>query len=211
MPRPNLSPQTRERIIAAAIALADADGPDALSIRKLGASLGRRGATLYHYFPSKDALLDTVASQIWTDVDAAVSARLARVPPGDWEGILRGTVEAGAATLGEHPRLISFLVLRPVSSPRVLQAYERMLGLLTACGWPLAFAWQAFLATENLMLSTALETGQPPFRPGPDAVRDLPLVREVSDLIKRDPSLENGSGLGLDALIAGIREAAPRT
>jgi hypothetical protein len=80
-----------------------------------------------------------------------------------------------------------------------------MLGRLTAAGWPLTSAWQAFLAAENLLLSAALEAGAPDFTPGPDETADFPLVRELAARVSGEPRLDEGLDVGLDALLAGLR------
>lgn len=207
MARPNKATETREQIVRAAVALLDSEGAEALSTRRLARELGIRGPTLYHYFASKDALVDAVAQQIVDEIWAGVEEQLAAVEPGDWEGVLRGYVRGALAALGRHPNVVGLLALRPVSSPRTLGGYEAMLGRLTACGWSLAFAWQVFLAAENLMLAAALEAGAPDFAPAPDALDGLPLLQALSVEMAADPSLDAGSGVGLDALIDGIGAA----
>jgi hypothetical protein len=91
-----------------------------------------------------------------------------------------------------------------VSNQRTLAGYETMLTRLTACGWPLTFAWQAFLAAENLVLAAALEAGAPPFWSTVEGLDDNPLLAQVIATMKRDPALDAGTGMGLDALIDGL-------
>lgn len=208
MARPNKSDAARERIVTAALALIDAEGMEALSMRRLARELGIRGPTLYHYFADKSALLDGVrerlADEMWTNVDA----RLADVPAGDWRGVLRGYVEGALAALAQHPNAVGFLALHPVTRHRTFEGYEAILRRLTGCGWSLGFAWQAFLAAENLMLSAALEAGAPVFQPPREELDDLPLLRALVEETARDPSLDDASALGLDALIAGLAAVA---
>ena len=67
-------PLSRERIVAAALEVVDRDGLEALSMRRLGARLGREAMSLYHFFPSKQHLLDAL-------VDAAIGS--IEFPPED--------------------------------------------------------------------------------------------------------------------------------
>jgi AcrR family transcriptional regulator len=207
MARPNKSSETREQIVGAAVALLDAEGAAGLSTRRLARELGIRGPTLYHYFASKDELVDAVAQRIVDEIWAGVQARLDAVDPGDWEGALRGYVGGALAVMGRHPNAVGLLALRPVSNRRTLAGYEAMLARLTDCGWSLGFAWRVFLAAENLMLAAALEAGAPRFAPAPEAVDGLPLLEALVPEIQADPSLDAGFGLGLDALIDGIAAA----
>lgn len=205
MARPSTADKTRAHIVQAALALLDAEGLDALSTRRLAHDLGIRGPTLYHYFASKQALLHAVLLLVVDEVWDGVEARLARVAADDWEGTLAGYVRGGLTGMSRHPNAIEPLALRPVSAPRTLTGYELMLGRLTAAGWPLTSAWQVFLAAENLMLSAALEAGAPPFAPAAREIGDLPLVRDVAARIGGEPQLDEGFGVGLEALLAGLR------
>jgi AcrR family transcriptional regulator len=202
--RPNLSEQTREQIVTAAIAVLDADGVEALSMRRLATVVGIRSPTLYHYFESKSALLDAVKEQIADEIWTSVEARLVDVDPGDWRAALRGYVEAAAAAMAKHPNAVDLMALRKVSNRRTLAGYERLLEVLTSAGWTLPSAWRAFLAAENLMLSGALEAGMPPFAPSRDEAEGLPLVWTVAEHVAEDPGLDRAFALGLDALIAGL-------
>jgi AcrR family transcriptional regulator len=202
--RPTRSDETRERIIDAALALVDAEGLEMLSLRRLAADLEIRSPTLYHYFASKTELLDAVAGRISAEIWDSVEAALADVPEDDWEAALRGYVDGAVSALARHPRAVGFLALRPVSNQRTLAGYEAMLTRLTGCGWPVTFAWQAFLAAENLVLAAALEAGAPPFWSTADGLDDKPLMTQVIKTMRRDRSLDSGSGVGLDALIEGL-------
>jgi AcrR family transcriptional regulator len=174
---------------------------DALSTRRLARELGIQGPTLYHYFASKDALVDAVAQRIVDEIWAAVLERLDAVPDDDWEGTLRGYVGGALAVMGRHPHAVELLALRPVSNRRTLGGYEEMLRRLTSCGWSLAFAWQVFLAAENLMLAGALEAGAPDFAPDAEG---FPLIAQLVTELAADRSLDAGFGVGLEALIDGI-------
>jgi AcrR family transcriptional regulator len=206
--RPNRSDETRERIVDAALALVDSEGLEMLSLRRLAADLEIRSPTLYHYFASKTELLDAVAGRIIDEIWDSVEAALAKAPDDDWEAALRGYVDGAVSALARHPRAVGFLALRPVSNQRTLAGYEAMLTRLTGCGWPLTFAWQAFLAAENLVLAAALEAGAPPFWSTAEGLDDMPLMADVIATMRRDPALDSGSGVGLDALMEGLAAQA---
>ena len=207
MARPNLSDQTRRGIIEAALRLIDAEGIDALSTRRLARDLGIRGPSLYHYFASKEALLMGVRERLSGELWNGVALRLATVEPGDWEGVLRGYVEGALDGMADHPNAVAFMALTPISNRRTLTGYESVLERLTAAGWPLDFAWRVFLAAENLMLSAALEAGAPQFAPPADDVADLPLLQAVAAEAAANPAFDEGSRVGLDALVEGVRVA----
>jgi AcrR family transcriptional regulator len=207
MPRPNRSTETREQIVGAALGLLDAEGVDALSTRRLARELGIQGPTLYHYFASKDALVDAVAQRIIDEIWTGVQVELEAVAPGDWEGVLRGYIAGALAALERHPNAVGLLALRPITSRRTLGGYETVLARLTECGWSVTFAWQVFLAAENLMLAAALEANAPAFPPPAASLDGLPLLQALGAELDADRSLDRGFGVGLRALIDGIAAA----
>jgi AcrR family transcriptional regulator len=210
MARPNGSVRAREEIVAMAVEIIDRDGMEALSVRRLAAELGLQGPTLYHYFSNKGGLLDAVRARIVAELWAEVDRRLTGVPEGDWAAVIRNYVEGALEVMGRHPRAVEFLALRPVSGRRSFSGYELMLERLTACGWSVGFAWQVFLAAENLMLSAALEMGAPDFAPPPGDLEGFPLLKEVVRETLGNPALDEGYATGLDALLHGVAEIAQR-
>ena len=65
-------PLSRERVLAAAVALADAEGLPALTMRRLAADLGVEAMSLYYHLPGKEALLDGLVDTVVGEIDAAV-------------------------------------------------------------------------------------------------------------------------------------------
>ncbi|MBB2745346.1 UNVERIFIED_ORG: AcrR family transcriptional regulator [Microbispora rosea subsp. rosea] len=106
MPRVGLS---REKVLAAALALVDREGIAALSMRRLGSELGVEAMTLYYYVPNKDAVLDGL-------IDMAVS-RVTVEPVGPWREWLRAFAVAIRRELLAHPALLPLVATRPVLAP----------------------------------------------------------------------------------------------
>jgi TetR/AcrR family transcriptional regulator, tetracycline repressor protein len=91
--RPRLS---KEAVVDQALAIADADGLDALTIRKLANRLGVTPMALYWHFRNKEALLGGLAERIWGEIDTDVD------PAADWPAQLRGLMESLVAVLRAH-------------------------------------------------------------------------------------------------------------
>src|SRR6202012_3770970 len=72
---------SREQVLDAALDLVDRDGASALSMRRLGAELGVEAMTLYHYLPSKDALLDGIVERVMGQAET-------RLADGPWDRAL---------------------------------------------------------------------------------------------------------------------------
>ena len=114
-PRPAHS---RDEIAAAAIKIADADGLEALTMRRVASEVGCGTMTLYRYVPTKDHLLD-----LMIDVTAGEAA-LPDLPPGDWREGLRRVAEMQRDMLLRHPWLTSLQSGRPSFGPNSLRNLE---------------------------------------------------------------------------------------
>ena len=109
---------SRDRVLAAALDLADRDGVAKLSMRRLGAALGVEAMTLYYYVPNKAALLDGL-------VELVVEQAMGGVPDdGDWRDLLRGFAVSCRAELLRHPGALPLLATRPVLTDASLRTLE---------------------------------------------------------------------------------------
>lgn len=128
-PRPQARPReaelTRERIVAAAIAIADAEGLPALSLRGVAARLGAPVMSLYRHVASKDALLLQM-----TDVALAEEILPAQRPRG-WRTALELAARASWRGIKRHPWLVRTLTLsRPHPLPNAIVYADWVLGAL---------------------------------------------------------------------------------
>jgi AcrR family transcriptional regulator len=114
---------SREEITAAAVAIADRDGLDAVSMRRVAADLGTGAASLYRYIGSRDDLLDLM-------IDSTGAGYTFPAPSGDWLGDLIGLGEQARAIMRRHPWLPSLLLTRAVLGPNGLTVLEHTLAAL---------------------------------------------------------------------------------
>ena len=129
-------PLTRDRVLAAAIELADRGGVDALSMRKLGQELGVEGMALYRHVRDKDDLLDGL-------VDAVVAEIEPSAPTGGWKAGMRALALAAREVMVRHPWAPALLVGRPTVGPATLAHIDAVLGILEAGGFPIDLAHHA--------------------------------------------------------------------
>lgn len=113
-PAPAAPALSRDRIVAAAIALADADGLDAVSIRRVAAELGARPMSLYAHIASKDDLLELMH-------DAVVAESLLGDVPHGWQEALRAIARTTRAAVLRHPWILATLGDRPRFGPATLR------------------------------------------------------------------------------------------
>jgi AcrR family transcriptional regulator len=115
------APLSRERIVRAAIQLADAGGLDAVSLRKVATALDVRPMRLYGYIASKDELLDLMVDAVHAEIR----------PVGDgWREVLRSLAEATRHAAHEHEWLADLLGGRPQLGPHALAGGETVVAAL---------------------------------------------------------------------------------
>ncbi|MFJ8550809.1 TetR/AcrR family transcriptional regulator [Streptomyces sp. NPDC093676] len=119
--RPVPAPLSRERIVRAAIQLADADGLDAVSLRKVATALDVRPMRLYSYIAGKDELLDLMVDAAYAEIR----------PVGDgWREVLRSLAETTRGAAHEHEWLADLLGGRPQLGPHALASGETVVAAL---------------------------------------------------------------------------------
>ena len=127
-------PLSRGIVLAAALKLVDAEGLDALTMRRLGQELGRDPMSLYRYAENRAALLDGVAELVLEQLSIS-----AEEP--DWKAQLRILAHDLRRLALEHPNVVPLLVTRPLSTPLgmrplgTLRPLEQILSLLVEAGF----------------------------------------------------------------------------
>jgi AcrR family transcriptional regulator len=95
------APLSRERVLRGAVAIADASGIRAVTIRSLARELGVKPMSLYHYVAGKDEILDGIVDLVFSEIDDAVGRR--RLAVGDAPASDLGPSRAEAPPLGDRP------------------------------------------------------------------------------------------------------------
>ena len=118
----------RSQIVAAALAIVDAEGLAALSMRRLGRSLGVEAMSLYRYVGGKEELLDAV--------HGAILADLPPLDPGaDWRRSVRQQGEGFRTLLAAHPRALPLMATRAAATAAALTQVEALVGGFEAAGF----------------------------------------------------------------------------
>ncbi|RFU41652.1 TetR/AcrR family transcriptional regulator [Actinomadura logoneensis] len=114
------APLDRERIVAAAVALADEGGLEAVSLRKVAARLDVGPMRLYGYISTKEELFDLMVDEVHAEI-------VPDEPPGDWREALRDRAHRTRQAALRHEWLADLLGGRPTLGPNALAASEAML------------------------------------------------------------------------------------
>lgn len=115
--------RSRAEITATAVELADRDGLDAVSMRRLAAALGTGAASLYRYVATRDDLLDLMTDS--TALEYELPA-----PSGDWQADLLEVAQQARRIMRRHPWLPVLVVTRPVLGPHGADLLEHLLDVL---------------------------------------------------------------------------------
>ncbi|NGY61139.1 TetR/AcrR family transcriptional regulator [Lentzea sp. NEAU-D13] len=178
------TPLSRERVLAAAVALVDANGIGALTMRRLAADLGIEAMSLYHHLPAKEALLDGVVETVLAEIDATT----AHLPTnGDWRERLRRQFLAARQAMLRHPWMPGLLSTRRAIPPRVFAYYEGILGTMIDAGFSYRLAHRALHAFGSMPLGFVQEIFSPGAADGgpEDGVSEA----ELAALAERMPHL----------------------
>jgi TetR/AcrR family tetracycline transcriptional repressor len=142
---------SRDAIAAGALALADSEGLDAVTIRRLAADHSVTPMALYWHFTDKDAVLDGIAERIFASVV------LPEATDAPWDQQLRAVLDALLAAVRPHPLAADLLAPRVMASEPGLVLAERAIGLLRSAGFPAAQASEtaAFLLCSIVTLVTS--------------------------------------------------------
>jgi TetR/AcrR family tetracycline transcriptional repressor len=211
---------SRAAVIERALELADTDGLDALTIRRLATELGVTPMALYWHFRSKEELIAGLADRVWgeirTDVDRS----------SHWSGQLRVMLESLIDVLREHSSASSLLLTSEKLGPSHWQATETTLDILRSAGFDPKHASE--IAKSTLWTGLMLVMSEPGFDPGltqaeaAEVMRrkqvelaSLPparyprLVEAAVPMTSCDDNAEFHYRFGVDLFIAGVRALAP--
>jgi len=120
---------TKAAVVDRALQLADADGLEALTIRKLATDLGVTPMALYWHFHSKDELLEGLAERLWSEIDANVD----RAAP--WSSQLQHLLESLVRVLRAHPAGSGLLMHSEKQTEAAINATEITLEILRSAGF----------------------------------------------------------------------------
>ena len=150
MRNPTPAPLSRDRILACAVEVADRDGLDAASLRKIAVELGVHVTSLYHHVPTKDALLDGIVEELFASSDVPMSELT-------WQEWVRQFVDAVAGIGRQHPGAFAVLLRRPVQGPRATATFEVGLAAFRRAGMDVRESYAAVKSVALGVLGCCME------------------------------------------------------
>lgn len=146
------APLSRERVLQAAIRLADEGGIESLTMRKLARALGVEAMSLYNHVANKDDLVDGIVDLVVSEIDLPSTAA-------DWEAAIREYAISAHEALLRHPwactLVMSPTTTRTLRTPR-LRYMEWLLRQLREAGFPPELTYHAYHALDGHILGFTL-------------------------------------------------------
>ncbi len=176
-------PLSKERVLAAAVALAQRDGMESVSMRKLADELGAGAMSLYHYVPNKEALLDGMVDIVFGEIE---------LPPADvdWRAAMRVRAHSTREVLNRHRWAVGLMESRTTPGPASLRLHNAVLGCLREAGFSIEMTIQAYSVQDAYIYGFALQERSLPFESAEEstAVAEA-TTQQVADLAKEFPYL----------------------
>jgi AcrR family transcriptional regulator len=203
------APLSKERVLHAAVELADAEGLDALSMRRLAKELGVEAMSLYNHVANKDEILagmiEIVVGEIELPTDGA-----------DWKAALRRSAISNRDVLRRHPWASGLWMSRQSGGPAQLRRTDWILRTLREAGLSQDLVYHALHILDAYVLGATVQHQSFPYSGDELAgmasrfLEQLPadeypdLVEHVRQHLDPPPGAEGGFELGLDLILTGL-------
>jgi AcrR family transcriptional regulator len=144
------APLSRERVLHAAVALADTGGIEALTMRKLGEELAVEAMSLYNHVANKDDILDGIVDLVFSEIALPVGQV-------DWKPAMRRRAISAHDALLRHRWAPSLMQSRTKPGPATLRHHDSVLGSLRGAGFTLVMAAHAISVIDGYVYGFALQ------------------------------------------------------
>jgi AcrR family transcriptional regulator len=147
---------SKQRVVAEAMRLADRDGVDGLSMRRLAGALGAGAMSLYYYVANKDELLDAMIDVVFEEIELPSAET-------DWQSAMRRRSVSAREVLARHPWAIALMESRTTPGPANLRHREAVTACLRKAGFSVVMATHANWLLDSYVYGHALQEASLPF------------------------------------------------
>ena len=147
---------SRQRVVDEAIRLADREGADGLSMRRLAGALGAGAMSLYRYVANKEELLDAMIDLVFDEIELPS-------PATDWQSAMRRRAVSARQVLARHPWAIPLMESRTSPGPANLRHREAVTGCLRRAGFTVMMATHANWLLDSYVYGFALQEASLPY------------------------------------------------
>jgi len=201
---------SRERVLQKALEIADREGIQTLTMRRLAQELGVEAMSLYYYFANKDRLLDGMIDLVFAEI---------KLPPrGTWRNRIRARAETARAALVRHRWALGLIESRTSPGPATLRHHNAVLECLRKNGFSVAAAAHAYSLLDSYVYGFVLQQLNLPFNtfeeagPAADSIMaevaagEYPYLVEmaVEHVLKPGYNYAEEFGIGLEIVLDGL-------
>lgn len=211
-------PLSKDRVLEAAMRLADEGGIATLSMRKLAQELGVEAMSLYNHVANKDELLDAMVDAVFSEIGLPTAG-------GDWRVSMRKRALAVRDVLTRHPWAIELMEARSRPGPSTLAHHDAVLGCLRGAGFSIPMAAHAFSAMNSYIYGFVMQQVTLPFRTADETAEvaksifqqfpanAYPHMTEltVEHVLKPGYDYADEFEFGLDLILDGLERARTET
>jgi AcrR family transcriptional regulator len=209
---------TRERVVRAAISLADRNGIESLSMRKLGHKLGVEAMSLYNHVRNREDLLDGMVDVVFGEIDLPASGA-------DWRTAMRQRAISARQVLLRHPWAIGLMESRSTPGRATLRHHDSVLGSLRRAGFSIEMAGHAYSVLDGYIYGFTLTELTLPFRNSEGVAEvagnilqglrsdEIPYLAEMAVEHAMKPGYNYGDEFefGVDLILDGIKRIRDST
>ncbi|HET7723422.1 MAG TPA: TetR/AcrR family transcriptional regulator C-terminal domain-containing protein [Propionibacteriaceae bacterium] len=152
------APLSRERVLDAAIRLADRGGLESLTMRRLGQELGVEGMALYYHFANKDEVIDGIVDLVFGEIDLPAAGA-------DWKTAMRQRAQSLREVLLRHRWALGLMESRRTPGPANLRHHDAVIGSLRSAGLDMPMIAHAYSLLDSYIYGFALFAMNLPFQP----------------------------------------------
>lgn len=199
----------RERLVTAALDLVDDEGAEALSMRTLASRVDRQVSSLYNHVSGRTELIEHMRARIVADIDVTPFAEHpASVGSTPWYEALESWACSYLRAFAAHPNLIRLLATTSIRDLSTYEMYNVVIAGLRRGGWPEGSTVAVMRTVEAHVLGTALDVVAPSELIAQDSAdqRFASIRAALDPRFAHSSSAEAAFGLGLRAIIAGLRQ-----
>lgn len=171
------TPLSPDRIFLAAIALADRDGIEAVTMRNLAQELGVEAMSLYYHVANKEGLLDGMVDTLVEEIGQELGGFA--VPPDDWKQVLRHRILTARHVMLRHKWAPAVIETRTTMTPTLLRYMDTTLGIMVEGGFSFDLGHHAMHALGSLALGFNQELFVPA-NPQQGEADDLAMIDELA-------------------------------
>jgi len=207
---PQRPPLTRQRVLQAAVDLADRDGLHALTMRQLGTELGVEAMSLYKHVSNKEAILDGIVELVTAEIEIPSDGA-------DWKEAMRRRAISAREVFSRHSWAIGLMEARSSKGPTALHYLDAVLGNLRSAGFSIENAVHAFWLLDSFVYGHVVqETSFPVSTPEEVSESTRSMLEQITTTeyphlakiaghtLRSDYSYDNEFEFGLDLILDAL-------